>query len=143
MYTVPLEILGFMDYTTFDLIDKHIALYDIDEISCIRIEASDEVYEFMLGTNKTLNDKTVEEETVVEFYKALVGLSYDGNVTKQFASEEVKPEFTIIFYKNGKKDVTEYIPYDAMSYAVRRNGVTELTIQRKYLEKILSLVKEM
>lgn len=143
VYTVPLEILGFMDYTTFDLIDKHIALYYIDEISCIRIEASDEVYEFMLGTNKTLNDKTVEEETVVEFYKALVGLSYDDNVTKQFASEEIKPEITIIFYKNGKKDVTEYIPYDAMSYAVRRNGVTELTIQRKYLEKILSLVKEM
>ncbi len=143
VYTVSLGALAFMDYTAFDLVDKHIVLYYLQEISCIRMETSGEVYEFMLGADKTLNGESIDEEKLANFYEALMGLSYEGTVSEEFEAEGLNAEIKVILYKDGKKDITEYVPYDAMNYAVRRNGATELTIQRKYLEKILSLAKEM
>ncbi len=141
-YTVPSEVLKFTECSAFDLVDKHIVLYYINEISGIKIEGFGETFEFTLGEENTLNGKTIDEEKLKDFYESLVGLSYEGSIAYGFKAEKAEADVRITLTRNGKKDVTEYIPYDAMNYAVRRNGSTEFTIQRKYLEKIIALAKE-
>lgn len=140
-YKVSNDAISFMDYTAFDLVDKHIALFYFDDISKITIEKGEEKYEIFIGDEVIVNGKTVDTEIAQDFYRSLISLTYEGNVEKEL--EETSGEVTISFETKREKDVTNYINYDAMYYAVSRNGATEFIIQKKYVEKILSLVKEL
>ena len=130
-----------MDYTAFDLVDKHIALFYFDDVTKITIEKGEEKYEIFIGDEVIVNGDTVDTELAQDFYRSLISLTYEGNVEKEV--EETSGEVTISFETKYEKDVTNYISYDAMYYAVSRNGATEFIIQKKYVEKILSLVKEL
>ncbi|MBR6719355.1 MAG: DUF4340 domain-containing protein [Clostridia bacterium] len=140
-YKVSKEELAFMDYTAFDLVDKHIALYYFDEVSKVTIEAHGEKYELVTGDTPTISGKALELEAAQEFYRNLISLTYQGNVEKEIDTDV--SEVIITFHTADGKDVTRYIKYDAMNYAVLRNGEMEFTIQKKYVEKILSLIKEL
>lgn len=140
-YKISDEEISFMDYTAFDVVDKHIALYYYDEISKITIETANEKYELIAGESPSCNGNSIELDAFQEFYRSLISLSYEGNVETE--TEAVKGAVTITFETAGGKDVTEYVNYDAMNYAVSRNGAMEFTIQKKFVEKILTLVKEL
>lgn len=140
-YIVDNSALSFMNTEAFDLVDKHIALYYFDETAKVRIESGSENYELLIKDKVFLNGKEIEAETAQEFFKNLIGLCYDGTAENEIASP--KSEVRIVFETKNKTDVTDYVSYDAMNYGVLRNGKMEFTIQKKYVEKIMSLIKEL
>ena len=158
-YKVSDDVIRFMDYTAFDLVDKHITLFYFEEVSGITIDASGEKFEMEIGDNVTVNGKEIAVEDAQEFFRNIISLSYDGSIDSGNAangaddavdedSEEVMPiegncEVSIEFELKDGRDKTEYIAYDAMYYAVKRNGAKEFIIQRKFVEKIISLIKEL
>ena len=140
-YKVSREEMAFMDYTAFDLVDKHIALYYIDEVSKVIIEAHGEKFELVTGDAPALNGRSIDKDAAQDFYRSLISLTYQGNVAKETDSSVA--EVIITFHTANGKDETRYVKYDAMNYAVLRNGKMEFTIQKKFVEKILGLIKEL
>ena len=140
-YTIASEELDFMDYTAFKLVDKHITLYYYDEVESITITNGSDSYNITLGENPEVNGKSLAKEEAQEFFKNLISLTYDDSLTKEI--ENPVADVTVSFVRSSGKDVTHYVSADAMNYAVKRNGAMEFTIQKKYVEKILSLVKEL
>ncbi len=144
-YKVLDDVISFMDYTAFDLVDKHIALFYFEEVSKITIEAFGEKYEIKIGDSVTVNGNAVETEVAQEFFRNLISLCYDGSVASVNEPSEGTRlrEVRVTFDMGDSVDVTDYVAYDAMHYAVERNGAREFIIQRKFVEKILSLIEEL
>lgn len=146
VYKVSDEAIAFMDNTAFDVVDKHISLYYYDEVVSVEIATANEKYKLTLGENPDINGKSISKDDAQEFFRNLISLSYDGSVDDGNEDDEDKVmerEVTITFNCNNKKDITGYMNCDAMNYAVLRNGATEFTIQRKYVDKIVSMLKEL
>lgn len=149
-YKVSDDEIAFMDYTAFDLVDKHIALFYFEEVKAITIEAPGERYDIRIGEGATVNGKEVALEDVQEFFRSLISLSYEGSIndgytgaTSDTATNYATDNVRISFELKDRVDVTEYVAHDAMYYAVQRNGAKEFIIQRKFIEKIISLIKEL
>ncbi len=141
VYTVSDNDLAFMNKTAFDLVDKHIALYYFDETKKVTVSHGNEKYELLIGDKISLNGKELETEAAQSLFLELISLSYDGEAEKEMSSKIADVKIT--FETKNKTDITEYVSYDAMRYGVLRNGKMEFTIEKKYVEKILNLLKEL
>lgn len=140
-YTVSDDVLSFIEKSAFELVDKHISLYYFDETKKVTITSGNEKYELIIKDKVFLNGKELELETAQELFRNIIGLCYDDSASYEITMPQ--SEVRIVFETKDKMDITDYVTYDAMNYGVLRNGKMEFTIQKKYVEKILSLVKEL
>ncbi len=141
VFKVSESVLSFMDFQLFELIDKHIFLYYLEEVSKIVISSSEGTYDIILGNTPSVNGREVEPQKITEFYKSIISLSYDGILAEEKPLGEQK--LSISFYTEKGIDKATFYVSDAMNYAVIKEGVSGFTIQQKYIEKILNLVKEL
>lgn len=142
VYTVSKDSAAFMELTAFELVDKHISLHYIDEVTDFSVETSaGESYHIVLGDTPTVNGKAVNYEAVQKFYQSLLTLTYDNTVPE--GAEIGETEVTVTIGTNDGADVTRYAACDAMSYAVFKDGVSGFTMQKKYMERLLTLAKEL
>lgn len=141
VFKVSESALDFMKFQPFDLIDKHIFLYYMEEVSKIVISSSEGTYDIILGNTPSVNGREVEPQKITEFYKNIISLSYDGILGEEKPLGEEK--LSISFYTENGIDKASYYVSDAMNYAVIKEGVSGFTIQQKYIEKIFNIVKEL
>lgn len=141
-YIVDESQLKFMDTKLLNIVDKHIALHYIDEVSSVEIASPEGNYTVVFGDASTVNSKPADSERTADFYEALISLCYDA-VLKEGSEASQTPEVTITFNTSSGRETAEFYSVDVMNYEVRKNGVFGLTIQKKYIDKILNIAKEL
>lgn len=142
VYIVDSNVLSFMDTKLFDVVDKHIALYYLNEVSSVDITSPEGNFTVVFGDSPSVNGKAADAEAVTDFYERLIALCYDATLDDGDEASSV-PEITISFNTSSGVDRTEFYSVGVMSYEVRKNNLFGLTVQKKYLEKILKLAKEL
>lgn len=140
IYKVSKDKLSFMDLSVFDLVDKHICLHYISEVSSVLIKSNEGEYKIIFGDNPSVNGKSISEDDATGFYQRLISLSYDGSIDGSLSGEN---EVTITFYLENGSETIEFLDAGVMDYEVRKAGISGLKIQKKYVQKILSLAKEL
>lgn len=141
VYIVDESKLGFMNMTAFDVVDKHISIHYISEVTSIEVKSAEGGYVVTLGENSTVNGKAIEEDAATEFFRSVISLSYDGTLAE--GTENGAVEVTVTLNTASGAETIEFLNAGAINYEVRKNGVFGLTIQRKYVDKILNLAKEL
>lgn len=142
VYIVDGDVLSFMDTKLFDIVDKHISLYYLNEVSSVDITSPEGNYSIVLGDSPTVNGNAANAEAVADFYERLISLCYDASLSEEI-EVSAAPEITISFNTSYGVDRAEFYAVDVMNYEVRKNNLFGLTVQKKYLEKILKLAKEL
>lgn len=141
IYEVSDTMLAFMKKTAFDMVDKHIAMHDINEVSRIVILSGEGTVDIRLNGSAQVNGQSVPMEKVRSFYQSLISLTYDNSLAKEATPGAT--EVTIRIETEQGVDETQYAACGAMDYAVYKVGVFGFTIKKKYVEKILTLAGEM
>ncbi|MDP4133856.1 MAG: DUF4340 domain-containing protein [Bacillota bacterium] len=142
IFVVSDDQLAFLKTTSFDIIDKHISLHYLQDLNKVVIKSEGNTYTIERTGDKsyTLNGKKVDYDKIANFYEIAISLTYDG-VAVTTPGTGVVTE--IGFYTDKASDVTQYSSYDPMSYSVTKEGVQGFTIKKKYVDKVVSLVKEL
>lgn len=140
IYKVSKDKLSFMDSAVFDLVDKHICLHYISEVSFVVINSEEGEYKITFGEKPSVNGKSIDEEKATGFYQSLISLSYDGSLENTSSGDAL---VTVTFYLEDRTEKIEFLDAGVMDYEVRKDGMFGLKIQKKYVQKILSLAKEL
>lgn len=140
-YIVDSSLLEFMKITPFDIVDKHISIHYISEVSSVEISGADVNYKIILGDNPSVNGREIDSESATDFYRNVISLCYDGSLSENAVTGE--RELVVTLQTAGGAETIEFIDAGAINYEVRKNGVFGLTIQRKYVDKLLKLAKEL
>lgn len=140
IYKVSKDMLSFIGLSVFDLVDKHISLHYISEVSSVLIKSNEGEYKIIFKDNPSVNGKNISEDKATSFYQSLISLSYDGSIDSSASGEN---EVTITFYLEDGSETIEFLDAGVMDYEVRKAGLSGLKIQKKYVRKILSLAKEL
>ncbi len=140
IYKVSKDKLSFMDSAVFDLVDKHICLHYISEVSSVVINSEEGEYKITFGEKPSVNGKSIDGEKATDFYQSLISLSYDGSLENTSSGDAL---VTVTFYLEDRAEKIEFLDAGAMDYEVRKDKMFGLKIQKKYVQKILSLAKEL
>ena len=91
----------------------------------------------------TINGQPCDESTFRKLYQIIIGTRIDGLVQQDSVSADVAPELTVTYTLNVSPvpETIEYISYDAVNYAVRRNGVTLFYIMKSRVQMIPDALK--
>lgn len=141
VYVVDKSQLEFMDTTVFTVVDKHINIHYVSDVSSIDISSPEGGYNIVLGDNPSVNGKAIDSDAAKNFYQAVISLCYDGEMKEGEESSEA--EVTVTLHTVTGDETTEFHNAGVIKYEVIKPGVSGLTIQRKYVDKLLKLAKEL
>ena len=141
VYEVSDSLLSFMNKTAFDMVDKHIALHDMNEVSRIVILSDEGTVDIRLNGDAMVNGQSVPMDKVRSFYQSLISLTYDNSLAG--GAVPGATNVTIRIETTHGVDETQYAACGAMDYAVYKAGVFGFTIKKKYVDKILTLAGEL
>lgn len=141
VYVVDKSQLSFMDTSVFTVVDKHINIRYVSDVTSVDITSPEGGYTIVLGDNPTVNGRAIESDAAANFYQAVISLCYDGEMKE--GEESDGAEVTITLHTADGDETTEFINAGVIKYEVKKSGVSGLTIQRKYVDKLLKLAKEL
>lgn len=143
---------NFGDKTAIDVMSRFVYIVNINDVNKMEITGNGETSTFIIDTGKkddTDDDKFYAGDVKVKndkdfrtFYQAVIGLLADE--VKLDEKPSGTPEVTTIYYQ--KKDPAqvkvEYIPRDAYTYHVVKNGqYTGLVIKKDQIKDMFTAIK--
>lgn len=166
IYTVGAANLAFFDYTIFALVDKFSTIVDITSVDSLELihgggkdvvsiertpkldeegeEELDDDGNVVMADNFFFNGQKAHDRHTRQFYQDIIGLIVDGEVADP---DKVtgEPVLTTVFRRNRgsvREIVTEYLPYDADHYAVRKNGDIKFYILKSKVQVAFDSLEE-
>lgn len=141
VYVVDKSQLEFMDTNVFTVVDKHINIRYVSDVVSVDIASPEGGYNIVLGDNPSVNGKAIEADAATSFYQAVISLCYDGEMKEGETSGET--EVSITLHTTSGDETTEFRNAGVINYEVIKPGVSGLTVQRKYVDKLLKYAKEL
>lgn len=141
VYVVDKAKLVFMDISVFTVVDKHINIRYISDVASVDIASPEGGYTVVLGDNPSVNGRAIDSDAATSFYQAVISLCYDGEMKE--GEESGAAEVAITLHTQSGDERTEFCSAGVINYEVKKPGVSGLTIQRKYVDKLLKLAKEL
>lgn len=152
IYSIEKSSLKAIDVKPFDVVDKFVALVNIDTVNKITIEkgSQKDTITFSRTTKKAekegekdetvttykLNDKEVEEDPFKDYYQSLIGLQVEALNDKKL---EEKPEVRIVYdlnLANKKSTVVSLVSYSNDFYAAFVDGRSQFLISKFQVENM-------
>jgi len=159
------DFKALLDANLFNLTDKFLLIPNIADVASFTITAPGATYDAKIVTTTEklsgtagaadssqapttkstyyLNGKTIEESAFKNFYQTVIGLLADA--PNPDPSIAFKPEISVTFHltKGTPNTYSEYlVPYNRDFYAVFRNGVSDMLLDRAQVAKMLNSAAE-
>lgn len=125
VYAVASSKLDFLNVKAMDIIDKFLALENIDSIDFVDVDTPNAKGSLKIkrGNDNTyyLDDVFVKEEAFKSMFQIVIGLDADGFVSKSYDTSKLLGTITYHFVKGGTK-VLKFYPYDDINIAAQVDG---------------------
>lgn len=153
-----------------DFIYRQVGLVDIDTVDSMNIAIGDQTYNITFDRGETatdtsettsttnlaansqkvqdvkINGTSVDADKFTSFYTHLIGLSGESVIADQSTVSTDSPYFSIVYNRNTDTDKTytvDYTLYNSSYYQGSHNGITELLINKKDVEAVITQFQEL
>lgn len=159
VYTMNKDAIDkMMEVDAFGLLNKFVAIPNIDMVDQIDVKVDGTIYTMSLKRTKGKNDKgeeetkttyfyngkEVEEDVFKDVYQIMIAAEYDAPIKDEVNTEGVVPYLTMTFrlHDQNKTNLTaSYLPYDDSFYIID-NGETRFFADKRKIDSIAKAVKE-
>jgi len=147
VFTLESSVLAYIKgQSPFGMILKFAHLVMLDDIDSVTLAGGGETYQLTIersGGAKTfaINDKTLDEETFTELYKAMVGIEVTGEVVGEANGEM---QYTMTFhYADGRTETYTYAAYDERNLRlVKADGSAYFTVLKRNVQNVMDQLKQ-
>lgn len=147
VYSVDNAMLDFVYVDEFLVVSKLQGMADIAYTSKVTVEANGKTSVMEIGHPSEseftfkINGKDADESKSKKVYQSIIALYVDGIYNGEtLGNSEVTVTYT--GYNGAEDTVVEYIPVNELSYALRKNGVTQFTIKKSAVKEMLDNLYE-
>jgi len=140
VFVVDESIISFVDLTGYELIERYVALIDINRLQSATITANGKTHTISITGNKDeakyyLDGNETDEKKFKAFYQSLIGLAVNGEL-KDAQKEDVGINISFV-QKDGTTTFVEFGRYDDRNYSVFVNGKCEFFMRKKNVDLML------
>lgn len=158
VYTMDKDTIDKMvEVDTFHLLNKFIAIPNIDMVDRIDMSIDGIAYTMSMERSKDRNEKgeelktayfynqsEAEEDVFKKVYQKIISASYDAPIMEEINTDGISPKLTIAFYLNDEKRTvlkTSYLPYNDSFYIINNEEISFFADKRK-IDDIIKTVIE-
>lgn len=132
-------------YSPDNLMDRMAHLVLITKINQVVFEGNGQKYILDISGNEgsysyKINGKETEESKFKEVYREIIGITVDSMANSDINVGEAEYTVTFKYLDNSEVKYT-YVPYDERNYILKKNGVGEKILLKKYLIATMENIK--